>query len=992
MTSSPDPLTAIPNHVLAQITGARRKALIEHLVRWDAPQAALAAVDYWRTAQPDLATLRELRAALLTQLGHAADALPLLDALDAERGPTQSRRAARVRALAALGEYAQAHALLPEGADDPQVWRQRAELHWAEGRFAEAEAALGRMAALLPEGVLPTRSLAELALARGDAAEARRLLAARVARLADEPPAVRDLQLLRQAAHALGDADAAAELDAQLARRREAEERKLRAELGLDAPPAEQPAPQVELLAHHAEAAVDEAALTVLREHFGFGSLRPGQSTVIRQVLAGEHVLGILPTGAGKSLTYQLPALMMDGATLVISPLIALMKDQIDNLPPALAERATTINSSLEGGEVAARLRGIAEGRYRLIFVAPERLRQQTFVEALRRVGLARVVVDEAHCVSLWGMSFRPDYLFIRRALVALGGPPVLALTATATPETEDEIKGQLGDLATVRTSVFRPNLRFEVVQVANKSEKLAATLDLCRAIAGPVVVYVRSREGCEEVAHYLRQKGESAAHYHAQIADRSAVQDQFMSGEVRILVATVAFGMGVDKADVRAIIHYNLPQSIEAYYQEAGRAGRDGQPARCVLLYAPTDKGQLTGWLREDALTKEYLREVYRWLRRAVGGLWGVVSLDELRRDLREQDETRMRVALGMLERVGLLVRHFDLPRSVTITLRDQLLDDAQLRDFADVAGLEYLAQTGVDLIGCAEAMGLAPDALERMVIGWHSQGLLRYAASARDVLLEMRRAGPDVGADLDELLQEYAARQNERIEAIASYARSARCRHRLLAEHFGEQLDACGSSCDMCAPDGAARPASAAPRRAPALTLAPASMAQALLSAVAELPGQLGEKELVCVAQGVPGYPPCAAYGQLAGADFAAVRGAVAALLASGRLAYRSRALVVADGPPRPAGPDFAQNTIIRCLSHMPFAVGKSGLAKVLKGAAGSPIGPERCAEYAALGHMTGAAIEAEIERMIGAGLLLRSEGPRPLLRLADHAELVD
>src|SRR5262249_6721578 len=345
------------------------------------------------------------------------------------------------------------------------------------------------------------------------------------------------------------------------------------------------------------EPVLPEEAWAALRDHFGYTSFRPGQAAVIDRVLRGESTLAVLPTGAGKSLTYQLPALLLPGATLVLSPLIALMKDQIDNLPAALAERATSIHSGLDAAEAAARLRGVAAGRYKLIYVAPERLRPQPFVHGLRRAGVARVVVDEAHCVSLWGISFRPDYLFIRQALDELGTPPLLALTATATPDTEAEIKVHLAPLeapheehegresapsspssrifasehiVTIRTSIFRPNFCFEVRDVANKREKLDMVSALCRSISGPVLVDVRSRDGCEEVAAHLRTQGVIAEHYHAQVNDRVGVQDRFKRGATRVLVATVAFGMGVDKADVRAIVHYNLPQSVEAYYQEA--------------------------------------------------------------------------------------------------------------------------------------------------------------------------------------------------------------------------------------------------------------------------------------------------------------------------------------------------------------------------------------------------------------------------------------
>ncbi|MBC8161672.1 MAG: RecQ family zinc-binding domain-containing protein, partial [Roseiflexaceae bacterium] len=272
--------------------------------------------------------------------------------------------------------------------------------------------------------------------------------------------------------------------------------------------------------------------------------------------------------------------------------------------------------------------------------------------------------------------------------------------------------------------------------------------------------------------------------------------------------------------------------------------------------------------------------------------------------------------------------------------------------------------------------------------LIVWHSQNLLRYNAAARDVLLEMRPAGQDVSARLDALLNEYADRQAARVEAISSYARGARCRHRAIAEHFGERMAACGSACDMCAPlDGGRRVAAAVQRAPSAVRYGPAETSAAALAAVDELQGRLGEKDLVCVLLGTPGYPACGAFGQLAGADFAATRAVVSGLIAAGRLAYRSRALVPVRGTPAAGGADFAHDAVLRCLARLPFAVGKSGLAKVLKGAAGSPIGPDRCADYAALAHMTGAAIEAEIERLIASGELRRSGERMPLLAITER-----
>ncbi len=1030
-----DPLVNLPAHILAHITGERRRRLTEYLLRWGQPVAALVCLDGWLDAQPHLVTLREARARVLLDLGQPTPALEALDSIDAERGASELRRSLRMRALAALGHWEQAHALLPDRPDDPTAWRLRADLLRQQGRFDAAAEAYARSADLLPEGSVPLRGLVELALAQDDPLRARALLLQRQAMLPDMPQDTRELWLLRAAAERLDDHGALAALDAQLRQRRAAELAALCAELGFDptedgergrrgegetevqdnlpvssSPPLPlSPAP---LLPLSDEPELPPEVLAILRDHFGYEVFRPGQATVINGVLSGAGVLAVLPTGAGKSLTYQLPSLLLPGATLVLSPLIALMKDQLDNLPPALAARATTIHSGLDGGEVAARLRGVAEGRYRLIYVAPERLRQQPFVYALRRAGVARVVVDEAHCVSLWGISFRPDYLFIRRALDELGAPPLLALTATATPDTEAEIKTHLGDLATVRTSIFRPNLRFEVRHVENKRAKLAAVVELCREIDGPIVVYVRSRDGCEEVAAQLRAHGVAAEHYHAQVADRANVQDHFMHGATRVLVATVAFGMGVDKADVRAIIHYNLPQSVEAYYQEAGRAGRDGQPARCVLLYAPADKGQLTAWLREEALSKDYLRRVYGWLRRQVHGVWGVIALDDLRRDLREEDETRMRVALGLLERVGLLARHFDLPRAVTLLLRssggwmgDGMNDDADFQSFVEVARLRSGQPLDVDLLDLAGQIGTAPDELERRLLRWHDQGRLRYDGSARDLLLELLPAAADVGARLDALLAEYGARQDARVDAIGAYARGLVCRHRAIAAHFGERLAPCQDACDICAPNKEQRTKNQEPRtgqrdlygrlsvaahrrQAPAMDHIPRSTQEAILDAIRELPGRLNDKELTCLLLGEPGYPAVAAYGQLAGADFGDIRRAVAALVAAGQLAYHQRTLVPASAVERPTSPQAIDETILCCLAHLPFPVGKSGLARVLKGSAASPVGPERCPEYAALGHLTLSVIEAAIVQLVERGYLVRREkGRMPLLALTER-----
>ena len=289
------------------------------------------------------------------------------------------------------------------------------------------------------------------------------------------------------------------------------------------------------------------------------------------------------------------------------------MKDQLDSLPSGLRRRATTLNSSLQGDELRARLERVTAGAYRLVYAAPERLRQPPFLHALRRAGLNRLVIDEAHCVSLWGHDFRPDYLYIAQAREALGHPPLLAMTATAPTRVRRDILQRLGDMRVIAGDVTRPNLHLEVFHARNADEKLSYLVNFCQAQPGSGIVYGGTRARCEELAALLRQQGVSAAHYHAGLTDRDRVQDDFMAGRVRVVVATVAFGLGIDKPDIRFIVHIVPPPSLEAYYQEAGRAGRDGLPARCLLMYATSDRATLTRRARQDVIPVEFLRQVYK-------------------------------------------------------------------------------------------------------------------------------------------------------------------------------------------------------------------------------------------------------------------------------------------------------------------------------------------------------------------------------------------
>lgn len=546
---------------------------------------------------------------------------------------------------------------------------------------------------------------------------------------------------------------------------------------------------------------------TQLHRLFGYEKFRKGQQQVIENVMAGRSVLAVMPTGAGKSLCYQLPAMLLDGVTLVISPLIALMKDQVDGLPAQVQSRVTLVNSTLEGDEIERRLRDIRAGKYKLVYAAPERLRQRPFLHALKSCGVSFVVVDEAHCVSMWGHDFRPDYLFIGDALTYLGDPTVLAMTATATPEMRLEIANRFGrQLNVVTTGTHRPNLNLECIMARSDDEKMRRVVEICNEINGTGIIYTRSRKKAEEVAKVLRRERIKATHYHAGMEpdERARAHEEFMDGRWRVICATVAFGMGIDKADVRFVAHYSLPSSLEDYYQEAGRAGRDGLPSRCILLCTPSDKANMTRWLRQERMDLDLPRGIYKMIREMTGqSAFAAIHVDDFQREFNE-DETKVRSAVSLLENVGLIRRHLDIPvtSSVQLTSKGVAKEDGDLADFAKHVRLRPNQRLALDTMELAGRAEVNPGEVEEKLLMWQDSGDLYYKGSGRVMLIERLPASKDTKRVIEEMLTKYARTQDMRVELTFRYAETSRCRHGMIAAHFGEPPPPGCQSCDNCLP----------------------------------------------------------------------------------------------------------------------------------------------------------------------------------------------
>ena len=443
-----------------------------------------------------------------------------------------------------------------------------------------------------------------------------------------------------------------------------------------------------------------------LHDIFGLAHLRPGQREVIESVLSRRDTLAVMPTGGGKSLCYQLPALNLAGTAIVVSPLISLMKDQAEKLEEIGAD-AAQVNSTLNAEQESEALKNIRNADSDVVFVTPERMSDPDFITDLQAIPLNLFVIDEAHCISQWGHDFRPAYLGLGDTIKALGNPTILALTATATPKVIEDITQQLGrpSMRVVNMGIYRPNLNYSVIQVTNPDEKLKKLHDIIQKSEGSGIIYTATVKAVEELAAALAGTDVGIALYHGRLARkaRTESQESFMEGKSRIMIATNAFGMGIDKSDIRFVVHFQMPGTLEAYYQESGRAGRDGKTAECTLLFDAQDKRIQQFFLIRHHPDQEDLREVYKAMQHLSADR-PAIRLERLQEKIHRFSVRRLQVMLKLLEEDGILRRDKALGyrlRKKDVKAEDlgRLAEDARKKTEHEREALErmvFYAQSG--------------------------------------------------------------------------------------------------------------------------------------------------------------------------------------------------------------------------------------------------------------------------------------------------------
>lgn len=566
----------------------------------------------------------------------------------------------------------------------------------------------------------------------------------------------------------------------------------------------------------------------VLKEYWGYDGFRPMQEEIITAALEGKDVLAIMPTGGGKSICFQVPGLMRDGITLVVTPLIALMKDQVQNLNDR-GVRALAIHAGMSRHEVDLALNNAAYGDYKFLYLSPERLATQLFRSYIDVLDVSFIVVDEAHCISQWGYDFRPDYLRIGELRERIDAP-VIAVTATATPSVAQDIMERLGfrEKLLLKSGFERPNLSYIVRQVEDKYSQI---LNVCNGVPGTGIVYARNRRKCEELSEFLRAQGVSASFYHAGLGGQARAERQaaWKSGAVRVMVCTNAFGMGIDKPDVRFVVHYDLPESPEAYFQEAGRAGRDGKRSFAVQLWNSVDVRRAKQIEDVSFPSLEYIEDVYQKLH----AFFEIPYDTGMGRQLKFKIEDFCKrfglqrasafYALKYLERTEHLTysEEVDIPTKVRINVDRKSLYDVELADQGQANVLEALMRsyTGIfsflqqiDEEYVARRAGQTVPQLRQSLYGLSLAHVISYVPTDHsDVVVlhhdRLRPGNVNLMPSRYEMLRESF---HARAEAMLEYvSETSECRSRYLLRYFGQtETTDCGT-CDVCRARRAALPA---------------------------------------------------------------------------------------------------------------------------------------------------------------------------------------
>lgn len=564
---------------------------------------------------------------------------------------------------------------------------------------------------------------------------------------------------------------------------------------------------------------MNDTYLSILRQYWHYDDFRPLQAEIIESIGSGKDTLALMPTGGGKSLCFQVPTMAMEGLCLVVTPLIALMKDQVDNLRKRDIF-AEAIYTGMTTNDIAVVLDKCRYGNRKFLYVSPERLQSENFRKQLCTLPVCLIAVDEAHCISQWGYDFRPAYLQIADIRKALPDIAVLALTATATPVVADDIQQRLlfKDKNVLKKSFARPNLSYVVRHTDNKEEQM---LKILNSVAGSSIVYVRSRKKTSDIAAILTEAGITATHYHAGLNNQQKddKQKKWKAGEVRVMVATNAFGMGIDKPDVRTVIHLDLPDSLEAYFQEAGRAGRDELPAYAVLLYNKGDKTKLKKRVHDNYPDIDFIKRVYEavgnWLEVGIGSGLGHTFMFPMERFCQDKHLPLLQTfsALQILQQAGYInyIEETETnPRVMMLCTREELYSVRLTNLQERIINLMLRNYTGIfadpvyinDSI-LAERLGISVQELNAELILLAREHLLQYIP---------RRKTPYLNYPLERQPLEYLRfpasvyadrrlQYAERLEAMMEYAVQNRfCRSQLLLSYFGEtDSEPCGI-CDVC------------------------------------------------------------------------------------------------------------------------------------------------------------------------------------------------